>query len=289
MAEVMRYNCLRLTIVLWLWTQPIVHARNITIQDSDAAIVYQPPGNWHASSPSCSKCLVPSSKGSYHQANDFISFSRRNLPSTSLSVSSSDLLGAFIPHPPSGRFPSSHDTRSAIRLSTTSVCGALRTDDSAPCLDPPPRLKNGLRKRGEEALSTALMSFNFTGTKEVLILRLVAHSAPPGSAIYLFALSAQEGGRNTPIVQDVTVRLDNHLSVTTTSAPSDGGTSPFYAATDLQNTSHHLVISIDHNSVFLFDYLIYTTPQLEDSPSTPTSSQIGTALSQESPSPTTRP
>ena len=289
MVELMRHSYLRLTIVLWLWTgvQPIVHARNITIQDTDATIIYQPPSSWHAFLPNCSKCLVTSPRDSYHQANDLTYISRRNGPPTSLSIFSSGLPSAFITHPQSDHILSPHDAPLPIPLGATIACDTLQSSESAPCIGSPSRVGSGLEGRGEKGPSTALMSFNFTGMKGVVILRLIIDFVPPGSAVYLFALSAQQRDETTAIKQDVTIHFDDRPTVTTTSKPSNDGYYPFYAVTGLQNTLHRLVISVDHSSVFLFDRLIYTTPQSEDSSSTPPPSQIGTAiLVQESPSPT---
>ena len=162
---------LRFAIALsyWLQARHLVQAVNVTVADTDPAILYQPEEWWFSSTNLCSTCLNPGLSSSFHEGVNPISIgpdsddhtTTKSLPSTStpsLPTSSGQVANAITspPTPPS----------------TTTAPDPDETSDS----DPDSHKSKGIKRSFNlvqrldtddvPANQTVTLSYNFTGKCE---------------------------------------------------------------------------------------------------------------------------
>ncbi|KAF9484812.1 hypothetical protein BDN70DRAFT_890666 [Pholiota conissans] len=240
---------LRFTIVLACWLQvqqSVLAAQNVTVQDTDSAIDYQPPESWLPSTSLCSTCLNPGTSTSFHEAihppaggpdaDDLPTTS-----STSHNASPTSGSPSLTSDSDSGSHKSSSGKNSK-RAVVRPVIPRLDPDDAG-FVDP-----------------TVSMAFNFTGT-----------------AVYLFATQPPNvtNANETSSNMNLTFFVDNAMSKSILSnSPSSNYLSGqlVFSKTDLAEGPHELLVQVGQNSTFIFESLIYTTEVQANSSTSPQSS-----------------
>ncbi|KAK7045960.1 hypothetical protein VNI00_006955 [Paramarasmius palmivorus] len=231
-------------------------ARNITVDDSDTSISYKPNDFWldHLAAQACSECLHPDASlalgQTFHLAMHNVSFDADDIPPTSsMSTASS----------------TSSQPSQPTQTSTSEVDDVDDDDDD----------HGGGRDRGHGGRSLGIerrldaddpgfvdevinVEFKFTGT-----------------AVYLYAilpLLPTTSPFSTPTTTNVSFTLDNQSYGNYTSEPTAGsseafsGSVPVLALGNLTEEPHVLLVTVAPDSVFIFDYMVYTTTQDDEKP-----------------------
>ncbi|KAF8153766.1 hypothetical protein B0H34DRAFT_719065 [Crassisporium funariophilum] len=287
----LRTNLLRLMLLLCccLRAHQSVIAANVTVQDFDASIVYSPLESWHSSADPCSTCLNPGSSDTYHEAihaapssdpDDLPPVGSNPPPSPS---STPPPAQSAPPAPPATTPPpAAPPAKSSPNVPSTAPSpSATKTDGGKG--DDPDSGKDDDSKSGKDKRRAFMPRFAFP--------RLdpddIGFSDPPvtvsfnftGSAIYLFCYQPNSvASGSTPTNMNLSFTLDNVASGVFKHVPSAGGAdftpnTTVFARTGLPEGLHQLVVTVGQDSVFLFDYLVYTS---QDEPSK-TGNSSGTA------------
>ena len=162
---------LRFAIALsyWLQARHLVQAVNVTVADTDPAILYQPEEWWFSSTNLCSTCLNPGLSSSFHEGVNPISIgpdsddhtTTKSLPSTStpsLPTSSGQVANAITspPTPPSTTTAPDPDETSDSDPDSHKSKGSKRSFNLVQRLD----------TDDVPANQTVTLSYNFTGKCE---------------------------------------------------------------------------------------------------------------------------
>ncbi|GLB44279.1 hypothetical protein LshimejAT787_1602090 [Lyophyllum shimeji] len=212
---------------------------NVTVDDTDPSIVYQPPESWQASSTTCSMCLDSEVRdaylGTYHNGTHVV-------PSVDADDAAGSTDEAEAANSGKGKSGNSGKGRGGpgprqIRHARSSAYRRTDADDPG-FLD-----------------TNVTVEFRFTGT-----------------AVYLYSI--QPLGlpllNTTPTAMNLTFNLDNTTHETFLHQGSDADTGYLssvnvFSKFGLSDASHVLRVDVGPSSVFLFDYMIYT----RSTPSTP--------------------
>ncbi|KAF8884470.1 hypothetical protein BD779DRAFT_777129 [Infundibulicybe gibba] len=219
------------TTVLFSWwsiNQMVLGApENVTVDDSDSSIVYQPTASWHPSTTPCSTCLNPDAGSAFHNTY-------HNGVHVAVPVDTDDIV-----KPPDDDTDDNDDDDNKSKGKKTTTRRALSRVFVNPRLD------------GDDAGfkdTPVTVKFNFTG-----------------SAVYLFCIQPLGASptTNLPTAMNLSFTLDNH---TFGNFMHDGSQSAVgylpntnvFTQEGLSETPHILIAHLAAGSVFIFDYMIYT-------------------------------
>ncbi|KAF8063972.1 hypothetical protein FPV67DRAFT_1503014 [Lyophyllum atratum] len=230
---------------------------NVTVDDTDPSIIYQPPELWHASSTVCSVCLNPDVRnaylGTYHDGTYV-------LPA-----------------------PGTDDTTAAPTTAGEAEEAAETEDDKKGKGKGGP---NRRERRHARSLPHRRTDPNDPGSEVTVEFRFT------GTSVYLFSI--QPLGLplvdTTPTAMNLTFNLDDNTHDTFLHQGSDAATGyapniNVFTKTGLTETPHVLRVNVGPGSVFLFDYLIYSRSNTSD-PTTPLAQDL--PVPSESVSPSTK-
>ncbi|KAJ3825763.1 hypothetical protein EV361DRAFT_892932 [Lentinula raphanica] len=253
----MSYGDLLLILALWLSlleSHGVIGANiNITVDDSDPSILYQPQTSWVTNSDpeQCTTCLYPESSLAFNHTY--------HIGFNDVTPDSDDFA-----HTPTDDDTANDGHRSG-KDSDTSEKGDEDHDDE-------PKSRERMRRLDSDdpgfVDSPVTAQFNFSGT-----------------AVYLFCVEplAPSTSSTPPTTMNLTFLLDGVSSgsfVHTGSSSASGFAPniPVLSLKDLDDNSHVLIVNILPGSVFVLDYLVYTVAEQGLSPS-PTSSTMSPSAS----------
>ncbi|KIM37808.1 hypothetical protein M413DRAFT_256352 [Hebeloma cylindrosporum] len=261
-ASSLSTTLLHLTVIFSCWGRAqSALAENVTIEDADPSILYQPADSWHSSLDACSTCLkLGTTALSYHECSYPLS------PDEKGHISSP-------PKPPT-------TTAASVPLVTTnpsSITPARISPLSTPTM-------TGIRESGDDHNGEPTGGRGGPGMRGkrvvrrgVAISRLgLNHTIPAdpditvsfnftGSALYVFGIQPRGVPTNgAPTNMNLSFTLDNIPSGDFHSLGRPGVTGfnfgvPIFIKRDLKNISHHFIARVGRNSTFLLDYIIYTS------------------------------
>ncbi|KAJ4490479.1 hypothetical protein J3R30DRAFT_90610 [Lentinula aciculospora] len=247
----MRYADFALTLALWLSLLPsldvIGASTNVTVDDSDPSILYQPQEFWFTNSEDCTACLYPAAtlafNNSYHFGNYNIT------PTDDFDITTTSNSEKEDDHMHSG--------------------GNARKDPDDDLKSHGMRQEMWRRDSDDKSVDTSVTAqFKFIGT-----------------AVYLFCIEplAASSSSTTSTITNLTFVLDNAVSssfvhVGSSSASGFASNVPVLSLEDLNDGPHILLLNVLPDSVFILDYLVYTTNEQILS-STSTSSTISPTAS----------
>ncbi|KAE9406860.1 hypothetical protein BT96DRAFT_1014553 [Gymnopus androsaceus JB14] len=215
---------------------------NITVDDSASNILYQPLEFWFTNSDGCANCLHPATSLAF---NNTYHFGMHNT-----TVDADDLVAATstanVAIPTVHRKPTGEDSDDMGKDNDS--------DDDIDTVDDDDRKKGRIRQRLDsddpgfvDPLVTA--QFNFTG-----------------SAVYLFCIEPLSipSSPASPTTMNLSFTLDGIPSGTffhegSSSALGFTSNVPVLSLENLIQDPHVLLVNLGRNSVFAFDYMIYTT------------------------------
>ncbi|KAJ3797898.1 hypothetical protein GGU11DRAFT_756376 [Lentinula aff. detonsa] len=255
----MRYADLPFTLALWLsllLSRSVIGANiNVTVDDSDPSILYQPPEFWSTSSEpeQCTTCLYPTTTLAFNQSYHF-GFQDITLDSDDFAHATTNSSTAR------GGNTHTHNGKNA-----EGPRGANDHDDD-------PQTKQKMRRLDSDdpgfVDSPVTAQFKFTG-----------------NAVYLFCLEPLGISTSSTMLttMNLTFVLDNTLSgsfvrIGSSSASGFASNVPVLSLEHLNDGPHVLLMNVLPGSVFVFDYLVYTVDKDMSSPS-PTSSTITPTIS----------
>jgi hypothetical protein len=222
---------------------------NITVDDTDPSIVYEPTTAWFFSgnASSCAVCLTPPSSVAYNNTWR---------------------QGLYIPPTPSVNNANSTSKRSD---------GASAVDTSKRRNDQSIERRAVPDPSGHVPVSVQL---NFTGLSRFLYQRSPLTSFL-GSAINLFCilpLGKPPNANSTPTLTNLTFTLDSVAAgnfLHSGSATNQGfqSTVSVFSRGGLSNFTHSLLVNLGPNSVFLFDYYVVSRASADCSDSNPCPTQ----------------
>ncbi|TFK65874.1 hypothetical protein BDN72DRAFT_962204 [Pluteus cervinus] len=261
--------------------------QNVTIDDSNQSIIFSPPSAWHNSSDMCSSCLsvnpAIASNASFNQAvnpdepsgeeSDSEESSSQSAPQNPAStvgpgtpvapvgITSSNL--SPVPSSSVAVAPAAASTASSTAVAGDTGVVALQgqahshgSDDHASSkrriqsINRRSMVSRGADPDDPNFVSVPItMQFNFTGTA-VYLFGIQPSGPPPSSNTttntnLTFTIDGQNAGQNIP---------SSSTQTTLTFQPN----TLVYQNTDLSDGPHSFLVTVGANSVFLFDYLIYT-------------------------------
>jgi len=247
----------------WLWAGhfAFAFAVNITVQDTDPSIVYQPPGSWHASSDllSCNMCLNPGGASSFHEAiHPAVTVSAYGIPPSARSNAM---------YPDDDRV----ERRNDVKRERSGKNRKRRTLER--------RFVHGIRgdpNTAEPQDPGITISFTFNGSAIYLFgiqpLGVPDVNGPPTSTNLSFSLDKQPAGSFKYVG-----------SPDTSAFRAD---TPVLSLSGLEERQHRLVVTVGQGSTFLFDYLVYTSMADAKGSSTSTPPASPTQLANSTPSAT---
>ncbi|KAI9461945.1 hypothetical protein BJY52DRAFT_1185291 [Lactarius psammicola] len=232
---------------------------NITVDDTDPSIVYQPDTAWffNGNSSRCTFCLTPpsptiASNSTWHHGLHVIpTQDMDDLSKSSVDGDSDGDAPAMRPRRSEGDLVVGRRTYDPTNGATTSPFVANKLDaDDASFVDFP-----------------VSVQFNFTG-----------------SAIYLFCvlpLGVPPNTNSTPTLMDLTFTLDGEPagSFFHNGSTNTGGFQsniPVLSRGNLSDSAHNLLVNLGPNSVFLLDYYVFSRSDGSNigSPSTPATGTV---------------
>ncbi|CAK5271502.1 unnamed protein product [Mycena citricolor] len=240
---------------------------NVTIDDTDAAIVYSPATSWNSSAVTCDGCNDPSpvlAVGRTFHKGANIAVGSLSAPAASPPTTSAAPASASPPAPAPA--PATGTNSTVAPPQDTDVPGG--TDNDGDYGGSGSGHGKGPRRRATPA--PVSLRFPFTG------VAVYAYAIEPSSAPTAASPSAQT---------NLTFNLDD-LAPTTLIRTSGSGPTDFlfnasvFAQTGLADGDHVLTITLGDDSVFIIDYFVVTQSvvALAGSPSAASSSSIGPPL-----------
>ncbi|KII90227.1 hypothetical protein PLICRDRAFT_40423 [Plicaturopsis crispa FD-325 SS-3] len=243
---------------------PAVNAQvNVTVDDTDPSIQYQPSTSWHASGASCSTCLQPDSGIMYnHTWHDGTH---------------------IIPTSDDDDFTTSSSMTRTSTAATPSSSGKKDSDgdngDSDGDSDKGKRSRLGFRRRdidGSNPFTVSKLDSDDPGFKDTPVTMKMNFT---GTGIYVYCTMplGPAPANATPTFMNLTYTLDGHSSgmFVHNGMASASGFIPkmnVLARSNLTDAPHSLTVYVGPDSVFLFDYAIYTQSHAVQPNATQTSS-----------------
>ncbi|KAL0952876.1 hypothetical protein HGRIS_007095 [Hohenbuehelia grisea] len=256
---------------------------NITMDDTDPSILYMPSSSWHSSSVPCSFCLSPDPnlayQKTYHDGTHIVPTvdGDDNLPTSSATVASSSQAPRSSAPPAAPKQPDTDDDDD----NDDDKGGGKGKGGS--------RLRLRFRKRDDvNPFFTDKLDADDVGFVDAPVSVQFQFT---GSAVYLYGLLPQATAmpNQTPTTMNLTFTLDDQpmTPYTHSGALSESTYVPnvnVFAASGLADSPHNLRVDIGPDSVFLFDYMIYT--QSAEEAASHSTTAPGVQLTSSSPSST---
>ncbi|KAJ3719667.1 hypothetical protein DFJ43DRAFT_736712 [Lentinula guzmanii] len=254
----MRYADLPFTLALWLsllLSRSVIGANiNVTVDDSDPSILYQPPQFWSTSSEPehCTTCLYPTTTLAFNQSYHF--------GFQDITMDSDDFARATT----NSSTAREGNTYTHNGKNAEGPRGANDHDDD-------PQTKQEMRRLDSDdpgfVDSPVTAQFKFTG-----------------NAVYLFCLEPLGISTSSTMstTMNLTFVLDNTLSgsfvhIGSSSASGFASNVPVLSLENLNDGPHVLLVNVLPDSMFVFDYLVYTVEEDMSSPNSTSSTITPTA------------
>ncbi|KAF5338779.1 hypothetical protein D9758_012091 [Tetrapyrgos nigripes] len=317
----MRSNVFTLLDLIFIWSLYFAKfcveaAVNITVDDTDPSILYQPAEFWTANSKSCKSCLQVDLSLAYNRSyhlgthviatdgDDFVSSSSLSIPSTASLSSSSQSAGSTsaLPPPP----PTSVSNQATVGGSgdgdnhiddddededDDNDHNDRDDDDDDRDNDRDDHQGSG-DGQGKAGRSLALLDADDPGFIDSVI---TAQFKFAGTAVYLYAIEPlfQSTSPLSPTAMNLTFTLDNAPMGRFFHNESSPGGSSFasnvlvFSQTNLNDKPHVLLVTLQPEATFIFDYMAYTSTDPVSAsttadPSSPTESSASSNKSKHS-------
>lgn len=268
-----RPGCFAFLILLYNWWNEslIAHAAevNVTVDDADPSILYVPSGSWHSNLVPCSFCLEPDSSLAYqktfHDGTHIIpTVDGDDLPSLSSSQAPrSTSTGNAVTSSANSRIPTSTTSRAPSQAPRPTTQTTTQDNDHDDDDDDDDHGNDG-RRQEEEFNPFATSKFDADDPEFVDQPVFVQYNFT-GTAIYIYCLLPEAAAppNTMPTTVNLTFTLDDQTfdPYHHTGDSSKSGFLPnvnVFFADGLANAPHTVRVDIGPNSVFLFDYLVYT-------------------------------
>ncbi|KAL4257043.1 hypothetical protein AB1N83_012145 [Pleurotus pulmonarius] len=272
-----RPGCFAFLILLYNWWNEslVAHASevNVTVDDADPSILYVPSGSWHSNSVPCTFCLEPDSALAYqktfHDGTHIIpTVDGDDMPSSSSSqVPRPSSTGRAVTSSATSRPPAS-STRptSQSPLPTTQTTTQVNDDGDDDDADDDHGNDGPSHTRRQEAEFNPFATSKFDADDPEFVDQPVfVQYNFTGTAIYIYCLLPEAAAppNTMPTTVNLTFTLDDQ-TFDPYRHTGDSSKSGFlsnvnvFFADGLANAPHTVRVDIGPNSVFLFDYLVYT-------------------------------